>query len=195
MDKYIDIIARLYSLAIDFKMNPDAISERIIKSEIIRDIERRNYCDLDNNTFRSISYFLFPEINAQDDYLFNYDRGYWCGYVYMSLFYELKKPISYIILKLPLKELMEMYDVYHEMDISFLFEYFKEIENRNTIIEIILDRYNLSVTKLSKESNVPLRTIKNFKKDDENLYKGTFLNVHRIALALDLPDNLFLKTL
>lgn len=193
MDRYIDIVARLFSLALDFNMNPDALIERIMRIDIIRDIERKYYFELDNKNFRSIAGHVFPELIIQDDYLFRYDRGYWCGYIYMNLFLELKKPISYLMLKLPLRELMAMYDVYHEMDISQLVDYFLENENENTIIEILLKRNSISIAKLSRISGVPLRTIKYLKESDMNLYKGSFKNIHRIALALDVPDNLFLN--
>lgn len=192
-DKYIDYIARLFSLAVNNKNHPETITDVLANSDLLKDIENNKYDLLINNRVIDNYKYIFSFIVENE--MNNYDIGYWCGYIYMNIFYKYAKPFSYIFLVLPLKELLVMYPVYHEMDISEVYEQFEIKMSNSTIMKRLLKKYEISATELSRKSKVSLRVIEYFKASDDNLYKASYLNIQRIVLTLNLPNNLFLNKL
>lgn len=192
---YIDRFARIYVLAIEQRINLDLINEVLARSSLIANIERDNYSELYNNSIVSLVRYYFDCVPFEDDSLYKFNNAYWCGFVYMNIFYQYHKPFSYIFLKLPLKKLIDMYDVYHEMDIIAIYEIFEELSKQKTILQLLLEKHKINNKKLAKLSGVKNSTIVHMKQKDDYLYAGSFANVHRIALALNEPDNLFLKNI
>lgn len=192
-NKSIDYVARIISFATKYRINTQVITDVLASSDFIEQIENNNYSSLYEKSPQEIYIELFGKACIYDGN--PYDEGYWCGYVYMNIFYKYKKPLSYIFLKMPLNKLLEMYDVYHEMDISEVYEEFEILEKRNTILNLLLIKHDISATKLSRDSDVNLRTIENFKKSDDNLYNASYANVQRIGKLLNEPGNMFLKSI
>ncbi|MDO4940560.1 MAG: hypothetical protein Q4E33_02585 [Erysipelotrichaceae bacterium] len=193
-DKYYDCISQLFSMALFHRIHLVTITDTIAKSDLIEDIEKDKYDIILNNSTKDIFIHLFPSAFILDEYKTKFDEGYWCGYVYMNLFYHFKKPFSYLFLKLPLTKLLDMYEVFHQMDISQMYIEFERIEKENTIMELLLIKNKMSITRLSKISKVPIRTISYYKKSDYNLYKGSYENIRRIAIALEVSNNLFINS-
>lgn len=193
-EKYYDCLSQLFSMAIFQRINLDVITDTIGKSDLIHDIEKNKYDIIINNTPKDIFMHLFPFSFMLEEYVLTYDEGYWCGTVYMNLFYHFKKPFSYIFLKLHLSRLLEMYDVYHEMDIGQIYVEFEKIEKEYTIIELLLKKKMISMSELSRVSKVPLRTLNHYKKSDSNIYNGSYENIQRIVVALEVPNNLFIDS-
>lgn len=191
---YIDRFARIFVLAIEQRINLDLINEVLARSSLITNIEKDNYSELVNNTIAGLVKYYFDCVPFEDDSLYKYNNAYWCGFVYMNIYYKYHKPFSYIFLKLPLRKLIDMYDVYHEMDIGAVYEIFEEISKQKTILQLLLEKHKINNKKLAKMSKVKISTIVHMKQNDEHLYAGSFANVHKIALALNEPDNLFLET-
>jgi len=194
-EKYIDYFSRIFVLAIDSKLHPMVITNTLSNSPLLKDIELNNYSELSNNS-PAILFSHYFNIPVYDDIsLFNYNNAYWCGSIYMSLFYKYRKPFSYIFLKLPLSKLLDMYPVYHEMDISGVYEIFESAMDNNSILTLLLEKHSMKLNELSNVTNVSINVLKKYKNNDSYIYKGSFNNLHRIALALNEPDNLFLEYL
>lgn len=189
---YIDRFSRIFVLAIEERINLDLINDVLSKSSLVRNIEKNDYSELYNNSILDIVKHYFGSNLIEDDSLYKYNDAYWCGMVYMYIFYKYRKPLSYIFLVLPLKKLLDMYDVYHEMDISAIYEVFEEISKQKTILQLLFEKHRINNAEIAKLAGVNISTIVHLKKSDNYLYAGSFNNVHRIALALNEPDNLFL---
>jgi transcriptional regulator with XRE-family HTH domain len=86
-----------------------------------------------------------------------------------------------------------MYPVYHEMDFSNLYEYFKELEQKKTILRLLCERYNSSLPKISESTGISLSTLSKYNEDDKHLYKGSFQYIFRIAEFFNVPITLFLS--
>ena len=67
-----------------------------------------------------------------------YNDAYWCGYSYFELQQRLKKPFSYLFLKLPLSKMMDIYPIFHEMDFSALLEFFEK-EGSNQLLQKLVN--------------------------------------------------------
>lgn len=194
-DRAIDYFSKIISLAIEARIHLEIITDSISKSSLVKSLEKNEYSIFYRKTYYEIFLDIFDVSYINDNTFMKYDGGYWCGYVYMNIFYKYKKPLSYIFLKLPLSKLLDMYEVYHEMDISQVYEIFeKEVEN-DTIIGLLLKKHSISVKNLALKTTVPARTISYYKNSDDNLYKGSFENIAKISNYLDEPSNLFIKNI
>ena len=189
-----DKLGRLLDLAVSNKVHFQVITDVLAKSSLLKNIENNNFYELENNDVTSLYNHYFGYTYFEDK-INNFNDAYWCGQIYVNLFYKYNKSFSYIFLKLPLAQLLDMYSVYHEMDISSIYEVFEKQEKENTILDLLLKKHSMKSTELAKMTKIKINTLKAYKLSDINLYKGSFSNIHRIAMVLDEPDNLFLETL
>ena len=145
-----------------------------------------------NSTPEEMYTFIFG-LEAKDNSFAKYNDAYWCGYVYAEIFYNSGRSFPYIFLMLPLDDLINKYDVYHEMDISQLIDYFQKCEMKETILTRLIKKRKITTAELSKLSGVPLNTLNYYKKSNEYIYKANFSVIKRIAMVLDVDDRIFLK--
>lgn len=192
-NRYTDYMGRIISLAVSAKFHLELITDKLAKSDFVNEMELGENSIIYNMSPYEIFRNLFCADYVSDNSSMNYNDAYWCGYIYSNIFFECKKPFQYIALKLPLERLLNMYPVYHEMDISQVYNDFKEAESSETIMRLLLKKHGMSAAELSRKSGVPLRTIARFKEKDEYLYKGTFNNIHSIASVLREPGSLFMS--
>ena len=140
---------------------------------------------------------LFNEITGlyvKDDTTFGiYNDAYWCGTVYFYLFFATKKPLSYILYKFPLDELIDCYNPYHEMDYSAIKELFEEKEKDNTILKLLCKQYGAKLTKLARETGISVNTLKRYYRSDDMLYTASFQNIYKISKYFDVGLSLFVK--
>ena len=193
--KYADYLGRIIFFAVSSKIHLELITDKIAKSSFIDEMERDENSLICSRTSFEIFYDIFGIGYISDSFNMNYNGAYWCGYIYAKIFFEYRKPFSYIALKMPLDKLLDMYQLYHEMDISEVFEAFAEAESKVTIMKLLLKKHGISAAALSRKSGVALRTIARFKESDDYLYKGTYNNVYSLSRILKEPGNLFLKVI
>ena len=120
-----------------------------------------------------------------------YNDAYWSAVSYFDLHLKTNKPFAYLFLKLPLEKMLDMYDVYHEMDFSSLLERFKELEQEKTILRALCEEQHISLSKISKGTGISVNTLMKYNASDSALYKASFQNVIEIATFLDVPISLF----
>lgn len=192
-EKYIDYVAQLFKLAVSSRIHFEAITTALERSSFIRELEDGEYSRIYEQTSYDSFYEIFHLLNMSEDSPFIYNDAYWCGYVYMNIFYEFSKSFSYIFLYLPLEELMSLYSVYHEMDISQIYDYFRKQIEGESILSKLLKKKKISAVSLAEKTGISENTINYYKKSNKNIYKASFQNVYKIAKALDVPETLFLE--
>ena len=190
-----ETFARIFVIAVNNKMNLSSFSYQLERSEFIRKIEEGKYDDYFNKSLISI-FNDITGITVNDDNSFGvYNDAYWCGYSYFEIFLRTKKSFSYILLKLPLVKMMNIYPIYHEMDISSLLEYFAEQEQKKTILRALCEQSKVSLPKLSAATGIGLATLSKYNADDKALYNASFQNIFLIAHCFNVPINLFANIL
>lgn len=192
-DLYTNNFSRIFVLAVDSFIHPQVITDILSKSSLVKDMELGNYSELTNNSPLQLFKYYFNTPVFEDNSLYDFNDAYWCGYIYMNIFYKYNKPFSYIFLKLPLSKLLDMYHVYHEMDITSVYEVFEELMLKDTILSLLLIKHSYKLSELSSLTDISINVLKKYKNSDINLYAGSFKNIHRIAIVLNEPDNLFLE--
>ena len=183
----------LFVMAVNSEIHYKVITDDMGDSDLIKQIENNDYSKVYDESIYDLFEEIFDLPYKDDDPFFNFNDAYWCGYVYTSIFYKYQKPFSYIFSVLPLKNLMDKYAVYHEMDISQIFELFEELETKETVFARLLKEKKLSMAFLSKETGISINTLKKYKESNHNLYNGKFSILKKIADRLLINDHLFLE--
>lgn len=141
--------------------------------EIAKEMLSKNFIDLD-----------LPEPSLTE----NKNRYYWAGWALAN--YQLTSDISYkeIVSRIPLEEIINMYDVFHEMDISRFCDAMNKkyiSRQKETKLKLLRTKAGLSQSELAKKSGVSLRLIQLYEQRANDINKGQFLTVMKLAQALN----------
>ena len=187
--------ARYFVIAIHNKMHPAAFTDYLIHSKYVMEIEKGNLFEISDISVEEGYHSIVGNNIAKDDSFGIYNDAYWCGHCYFELFLTLHKPFSYLFLKLPLAEMLDLYKVYHEMDISQLIDYFHDKEKEETILRLLCKRYLCSINKLSKATGISINTLNKYRSSDKSIYNASFQNIYKISTFFKTPISLFVEEL
>ena len=188
-----ELFARLFVLAFQNKVNLLSFTIALSKSELIKKLELKEYDDYFNKDLTDIFFDITGNrINEGSSYGI-YNDAYWCGYSYFELQLRTQKPFAYIFLKLPLTKMADIYTIYHEMDFSSLLEYFVRLSKEKTILRLLCERRETSLTKVSHGTGIGLATLAKYNGCDAAIYKASFQNIIRISEYFDCPISLFIQ--
>ena len=192
-EKARNLFSRLFVLAVDNKINLDAFTNLLEKSDFVRSIERNQYNTIYEKSLEEL-FFMITGFNIDVDNSYGiYNDAYWCGQSYFDLRLKLNKSFAYLFLKLPFSKMMDLYLIFHEMDFSSLREYFENREKEKTILRLLCEKKKCSLNDISKETGISLSTLKKYNSSDEYIYNSSFSNVVKIADYFNAPYQLFLK--
>ena len=186
-----ETFARLFVMAIQNEINFLAFTSSLERSVFANLIEEDVYDDYFNTPLTRI-FFDITKMHIEKDESFGiYNDAYWCGYSYFELQQRLKKPFSYLFLKLPLSKMMDIYPIFHEMDFSALLEFFEKEKDKKTILRALCEQKRCSLSKVSAATGINQATLSKYNADDEALLKGSFQNVYKISKYFNAPVSLF----
>lgn len=186
-----DLFSRLFVLAVQNKMNLTAFTKFLERSELVCKMEKGQYDDYFNRSLEQIFFDITNRKIDRDESFGVYNDAYWCGYSYFELRMRTGRPFVFLFLKLPLTKMMELYSIYHEMDISSLLEYLNQQDQEKTILRLLCEERNCSIPRLSSLIGISKATLSKYNASDAALYKGSFQAIYRIALFFDVPVSLF----
>ena len=195
IDKVKYIFARLFVVAVQNMTNLNAFTRALEKNEFVQKIEANKYDDYFNKSIMEMFESITSSTIREDDSFGIYNDAYWSGVSYFDLHLKTNKPFSYIFLKLPFERMLDIYDVYHEMDFSSLYEYFQKLEQEKTILRLLCEQNHKSLSKISKATSISINTLSKYNASDEALYKASFQNIIKIANYFDVPISLFIEKL
>lgn len=131
--------------------------------------------------------------DTDDGYKENlYDVYGWLGFIYCYLFLEFKITFEMLFIALPIETAIEMYPVYHEMDITQLKDYLLEVL-RPSSLSLIMKRRGFTMKKLSETTNIPLATIRSLKLGYRDIDKLEVFKATLVASALNVKVETLLK--
>ena len=188
-----ELFARLFVLGIQNKVNFQAFSKAMAKSDFVRKIEETQYDDYFNKPIDSIFFDITNQRIDSDNSYGVFNDAYWCGYSYFELHLRTKKSFSFLFLKLSLTKMMDIYSIFHEMDFSSLLDFFNRLDKEKTILRLLCKEKNCSIPKLSSDTGISKATLSKYNSSDEALYKGSFQTIYAIAKYFDAPLSLFVN--
>ncbi len=179
----------LEKLVLGCSLNYEVIEEKIITDPY--------FCFLENggcNNFLSQSYSSIINKLFNMEIIFDeevkYSPIYWAGMEYMNIVLNTFIPLQTVILLCPLKEMINNYSIYHEMnDIKLVDKFLKENYQRS-IIKTLAKKRGISIPTLSKLTNISVTTLR-YLVDNQHLYKTTFININQLVKIFKVSDSIF----
>jgi len=139
----------LLSLLYEAGLSYDAISENILKNPYFDFLENNQADGFMADSFEGIAQGMFDSPFHLDEGVEANTKLLWAGFCYIDLSVRLKKPLRQLFLLCPLKEIIALFEPYHEMPENALGDYFqKEIYKRN-ILRTLLTRKKIKAQAVS----------------------------------------------
>ena len=147
------LIGRSYSEGYTF----DFIEKSISYSLAINELEKSNVTLIAFSSMEKIYSDIFPIHN--NNYEFNpYDVFGWVGNTYIHLFLSLKITFEALFNVISIKEMMELYKLYHEMDFIQILDYAKE-RMKYSLLDVVMKRMGVTTQELANLTSLPFATI------------------------------------
>lgn len=187
-----EIFSRLFVLAIENKMNLEAFTNHLAKSNFASSIESNSFSDLFNLPLVKIFYEITGNNIDKDTSFGVFNDAYWCGYSYFEIQQRTGKSFALIFLKLPFAKLIDLYPIYHEMDITSLMDYFDKVNADKTILRLLCQKNKCSLQELSNKTGINKATLARYNASDDALLKASFKAVYKLATYFNVPFSLFI---
>lgn len=170
----------------------DFMERQLSSSSIIKTIEKKNDCNFlyDSTLSDSIKEIYGLVQLFDDDIVAQSVYSLWISEAYLKLLFEYRKPLSYLFLFIPLKEMLRIFSPYHEMDWTHLYAEFERRVEQTSLLRAILDKENISINKLSQLTGISKNTLTTYLVD-ERLRAASFENIYKIANVLELDIDIF----
>ena len=123
--------------------------------------------------------------DAEDAMYLDKSPEYWAGWTLAYYQWKSGKSFGEILSKVPLSSLLDMYDVYHQMDISKSVEYLDaHTKTMYSRLRCYRNLIGLSQSALSKASGVALRQIQLFEQGERDINKTSAQTLFQLSKAL-----------
>ena len=153
-------------------LNIENISHALVSSSFLDILEDNQFDKFIGMSNKDVLEMLFPEAKEIENESIN-DIGklYWSGIQYMNIFLNYRIPLRQIFLTLPLSEMINKYDVYHEMnEIELCKDYLKNEYLNNSILKYFRKEKGITVRQLSVLTSISESTIKYLENNNENFF-------------------------
>ena len=181
-----------------YKFDPDTFSNLFICSKFSKLIEIGNPYAISGLSGIKLTLEILKECIQGFRYRqkkFNQDRSkeYWAGYVLAYYQWYSCKTFKDILSIVPLSEIISLYPIYHEMDISQFVDYMNDIcqkRKKETNLAKYRKLSGLSQTELAKESTVSVRSIQLYEQRINDIDKAQAHTLFKLSIALkcDIRD-------
>ena len=196
-------LANAFDYAINScKLEPDWFSKLFVQSKVISQFEKGNPSIVSGKSgielVRDILSKVYPN-REFPEHTFYEDRSpeYWAGWALAQYQWYTAKRFKDIFLRIPLSEILSMYSIFHEMDITKFIESMDRRYNEvvlDTKLKKIRECRQISQNELSKLSGVSLRSIQLYEQKVNNIDKAQVQTLYKLATVLgcsieDLLEN------
>ncbi len=163
-----------------------------ISSGIARRFERGDASVVVGRSGVELAYDIMYSVDGMDiliepKYTYNRSPEYWLGWA--LAYYQWKSGLKFsdIVRSIPIKTILALYDIYHEMDIRQFEDKMNELyrlANSDTKLKQLRKRAGLSQSKLAEASHIPVRTIQQYEQRQKNINKASVEYLVKLSRVL-----------
>lgn len=168
---YVSSLERVLSSGYKYKYSLDVIEKRISKSSYFQKIENDKQVFTPIITDSLLVDSIFSDIHIDLDKVDEYKQTSWAAESYMHIQNETGLTFEAILIVFPISKMYHCFDIYHEMDFSQIISLFNKTFEKESILSILMKRYNFSADYVSKELNISKQTIYSLKQRKRNIQK------------------------
>ena len=186
-------LANAFDYAINAcKLAPVFFSNIFVQSGVAEQYERCNPAYVAGKSGEELSKCILEKV-FPDEAFPNYfpptfrTPEYWAGWALAQYQFKTAKRFKDIFAKVSLEDILFMYKIYHEMDISQFIDIMNEKMKQvklDTNLKIIREANGFSQNDLSKVSNVSLRSIQQYEQRANDIDKAQAHTLYRLSRAL-----------
>ncbi len=199
LEKARTTLARMLDFAVyDLKYDIEEFFDMFINSRLAARFEKGDFQIIAGKSGVELAYDV-AEIcgeNKRDikpNYTANRSEEYWTGWALAYFQWESGLSFAEILKFVPIKDVIALYNPYHEMDIRQFTDKMTELYKSakpDTNLKIIRTRLNLTQKELACFSGVPIRTIQQYEQRQKNINKAQaeYLVMLSKALSCKVED-------
>lgn len=186
----------------DCKINPDTFTFMFINSKYSKLFETGDPGIISGTSGVELAMLIINDTVSNVAFLENKitpnkTKEFWALYYLAEYQWKTGRPFKDIFYRISLSEIIDMYNPYHEMDVSkFIVDLNKRINKKNieSKLKTIRHAQGLSQSQLAKLSNVKLRSIQMYEQKQNNIDRAQGDTLFALARALkcnieDLLEN------
>lgn len=192
-------LANAFDYAINVcKFEPDKFAKIFGLSDLTRQFERGNPSVISGRSGIELIMDIINEMCPGEElpspvYSLNRSPEYWAGWALAQYQWASSKHFKDIFERIPLSEIIAMYPVFHEMDISHFNESLERRYNEyvcETKLRKIRESRRISQSELSKYSGVNLRSIQLYEQRVNDIDKAQAQTLYKLSrvLGCDIED-------
>ena len=204
---YLSDAQRVLASALDYALNdckqdPDLFAKYFVRSKICGEFERGNPAILSGMAGVEMAQMILRSVSPREEFpaaSFSQERSaaYWAGWSLAYYQWFTAKRFKDIFLRVPLSEVLLMYKVYHEMDLSNFVADMDERYNRvvlETKLKTIRESRGLTQAELAALSGVTKRSIQLYEQKVNDIDKAQAQTLYKLSRVLgctieDLLEN------
>ena len=186
LSKYYDTLGEIIALAKLDKYSNEHIEKTLASSKMISELENSDITLIAFSSSSILYRSMFPNGNASINDIALFDKNYWIGEMYISVFLKYKLTFEAIFTILPLEVMEYQYKLYHEMDISNFYEYFESLLKEETLFSRFLKTKKISAVKLASLTGISLSTIRSIKEGKRDIKRMQVGLIENIAATLNI---------
>jgi len=197
------VLARMLDFAVyELHLDLKDFFDLFISSGVASDFECGDVRTLVGYSGVELAYVVLERCGMERErihvkYTLDRSEEYWTGWALAYYQWETSLSFSRITETVPIEEIRDMYDPYHEMDIRQFVDHMNELMRLRTYIsnlKRIRMNAGLSQSQLARESGVPLRTIQQYEQRQKNINKAQAEYLLMLASSLSCnPEDLLEK--
>lgn len=187
-----ELLAKILSSSSIKGMLSSTIQDRLLMCPILKELENSSISFL----FNKMPEEIFKETFGFDGVIEDIDvNDLWVAKSYLDLFFEYKKPFSYLFTVIPLGMMYANFETLHIVGEDFLYRYYERKENEKSLLSRLISLRNLSIHKLAVVTGISYNTIEKYTRDNKFIYTASFENIYKLSKALDVSENIFIRKL
>lgn len=192
--KYQDTISYIIERAIEEQYSIPYIERTIAYSDVFSSLEKSNITKIAFSSMEFIYHELFPLKDNNNFVVDIYGKYGWIGYIYLHLFFDLRITFETLFIVCPIKEMLSMYHLYHEMDYVQTLNYVKSLV-KYSYLDNIMKSKDISSASLANMTGIPFATINALRYGKRNISKLEASKLYKIATALNMKMESLLPSL
>ena len=196
-ESYVDTAQKILGHAVDFavmtlNLEPDQFGNAFIVSDVSRQfacgnpryIAGMNGCEL---TRQVLTETHTPFHDSEDAMYLDKSPEYWAGWALAYYQWHSSRAFTDILTTVPLSRIIEMYPVYHEMDIRQFTDHMDELMKEAhpyTRLKVRRQNCGLSQSQLASASGVAIRQIQLFEQRQRDINNAAAITLFQLSKPL-----------
>ena len=184
------VLGSMFDFAVyDLGLKLEDFYKRFLVSPVSRSFEYGESATIAGRSGIELAAYVLENESLTSKYRPNVNRSpeYWVGWALAYFQWYTNLHFSRIEESIPITEVLQMYNPFHEMDITQFCDHMLELyRKRNSVsnLKIMRQRTGLSQSELAKLSEVPVRTIQQYEQRQKNINAAKAETLIRIAKYL-----------